>query len=418
MSSENESAGALNNSEVMKRTAKFSIDYDVGLKCARCDGIFIGPQAFKEHMEESHLCLPPVKRKKLNEEYNQKSSSNNIYVDLKEMQHYMNVSFENFKNLAEKVTSSQIQINENLLQKNSEQGEILAQKETIHNLKNEKNDLEITVKVLTSNLKTANDKVDKANQEITDQSEEFSRSMEKIKEEMKSLIEQNQTLEIQKNYFKSSVIKQNQMLEDQKNQFKSKEQLMEQKSFTVFKENLKLKTQNKDQTIILNKSQEEVINLAEKVEDQKSKLNLRQLIIKNLEQNIQDSMKIENMVQEEKALMSEKLSKFDAQNHELVLKNSKSREEVDNLKRTVDDQKSKLNLRQQKIEILEKNINTLMDKFLPNDGTEKTFFKLLEEIEYIKAQYTTQKEEIEHLGTQLTNSISNFEALKKKKTVN
>ena len=182
MSSENESAGALNNSEVMKRTAKFSIDYDVGLKCARCDGIFIGPQAFKEHMEESHLCLPPVKRKKLNEEYNQKSSSNNIYVDLKEMQHYMNVSFENFKNLAEKVTSSQIQINENLLQKNSEQGEILAQKETIHNLKNKKNDLEITVKVLTSNLKTANDKVDKANQEITDQSEEFSRSMEKIKE--------------------------------------------------------------------------------------------------------------------------------------------------------------------------------------------------------------------------------------------
>ena len=275
--------------------------------------------------------------------------------------------------------------------------------------------MEITVKVLTSNLKTANDKVDKANQEITDQSEEFSRSMEKIKEEMKSLIEQNQTLEIQKNYFKSSVIKQNQMLEDQKNQFKSKEQLMEQKSFTVFKENLKLKTQNKDQTILLNKSQEEVINLAEKVDDQKSKLNLRQLIIKNLEQNIQDSMKIENMVQEEKALMSEKLSKFDAQNHELVLKNSKSREEVDNLKRTVDDQKSKLNLRQQKIEILEKNINTLMDKFLPNDGTEKTFFKLLEEIEYIKVQYATQKEEIEHLGTQLTNSISDLEALKKKK---
>ena len=416
MSSENESAGALNNSEVMKRTAKFSIDYDhVGLKCASCDGIFIGPQAFKEHMEESHLCLPPVKRKKLNEEYNQKSSSNNIYVDLKEMQHYMNVSFENFKNLAEKVTSSQIQINENLLQKNSEQGEILAQKETIHNLKNEKNDLEITVKVLTSNLKTANDKVDKANQEITDQSEEFSRSMEKIKEEMKSLIEQNQTLEIQKNYFKSSVIKQNQMLEDQKNQFKSKEQLMEQKSFTVFKENLKLKTQNKDQTILLNKSQEEVINLAEKVDEQKSKLNLRQLIIKNLEQNIQDSMKIENMVQEEKALMSQKLSKFEAQNQELVLKHSKSQEEVDNLKRTVDDQRSKLNLRQQKIEILEKNINTLMDKFLPNDGTEKTFFKLLEEIEYIKGEYTTQKEEIEHLGTQLTNSISDLEALKKKK---
>ena len=38
-----------------------------------------------------------------------------------------------------------------------------------------------------------------------------------------------------------------------------------------------------------------------------------------------------------------------------------------------------------------------MDNFLPNDGTEKTFFKLLEEIEYIKAQYTTQKEETEHL---------------------
>ena len=171
----------------------------------------------------------------------------------------------------------------------------------------------------------------------------------------------------------------------------------EKQNQILAEENLKLKTQNKDQTILLNKSQEEVINLAEKVEDQKSKLNLRQLIIKNLEQNIQDSMKIENMVQEEKALMSEKLSKFDAQNHELVLKNSKSREEVDNLKRTVDDQKSKLNLRQQKIEILEKNINTLMDKFLPNDGTEKTFFKLLEEIEYIKAQYTTQKEETEHL---------------------
>ena len=88
---------------------------------------------------------------------------------------------------------------------------------------------------------------------------------------------------------------------------------------------------------------------------------------------------------------------------------NKSREEVVNLTETVDDQKSKLKLQQQQIRTLEKNMNTLKDRFLPNNGTEKTFFKLLEEFEYLKEQYTSQKEEIEHLGTQLTNFMTDAE---------
>ena len=36
-------------------------------------------------------------------------------------------------------------------------------------------------------------------------------------------------------------------------------------------------------------------------------------------------------------------------------------------------------------------MNTLKDKFLPNDGTEKTFIKLLDKFEYIIGKYTSQK---------------------------
>ena len=162
-------------------------------------------------------------------------------------------------------------------------------------------------------------------------------------------------------------IEKNQMLENQKNQFMSKELLMERienlnmkvlrsetQNEKLAEENLKLQTQNKNQTILLNN----------KCEAQKHELILK---------------------------------------HELIVKHSKSQEEVGNLKKTVDDQKSKLNLRQQKIETLEKNMNTLMDKFIPNDGTEKTFLKLREEMEYLKRTHGTQKEQIEILQTQLAN---------------
>ena len=44
-----------------------------------------------------------------------------------------------------------------------------------------------------------------------------------------------------------------------------------------------------------------------------------------------------------------------------------------------------------------------MNEFLPNDGTEKTFLKLREEMEYLKRTHGTQKEQIEILQTQLAN---------------
>jgi len=81
----------------------------------------------------------------------------------------------------------------------------------------------------------------------------------------------------------------------------------------------------------------------------------------------------------------------------------KNQEEIDNLKETLSEKNSKLKLQQQRIETLEKNMNTLMNAILPNDGTEQTFMKLRDEIEYLKGQYTLQKEEIESLQTRLAN---------------
>ena len=81
----------------------------------------------------------------------------------------------------------------------------------------------------------------------------------------------------------------------------------------------------------------------------------------------------------------------------------KNQEEIDNLKESLSEKNSKLKLQQQRIEILEKNMNTLMNAILPNDGTEQTFMKLRDEIEYLKGQYTSQKEHVEILQTQMAN---------------
>merc|ERR1712080_671579 len=110
-------------------------------------------------------------------------------------------------------------------------------------------------------------------------------------------------------------------------------------------------------------------------------------------------------------------SSSETQNHDLLKENSnlttqiedqtisldKNQEEIDNLKETLSEKNSKLKLQQQRIETLEKNMNTLMNAILPNDGTEQTFMKLRDEIEYLKGQYTLQKEEIESLQTRLAN---------------
>ena len=60
-------------------------------------------------------------------------------------------------------------------------------------------------------------------------------------------------------------------------------------------------------------------------------------------------------------------------------------------------------IQRDKTDNFEKQISTLMNEFLPNDGTEKTFLKLREEIEYLKRTHGTQKEQIEILQTQLAN---------------
>ena len=80
-----------------------------------------------------------------------------------------------------------------------------------------------------------------------------------------------------------------------------------------------------------------------------------------------------------------------------------SREEISSLKETLDEKVGKLKLQTQMTDITEKQINTLMNLVLPNDGSRKTFLELLKEIEYLKGTHSTQKEEIEILQNQLEN---------------
>ena len=110
-----------------------------------------------------------------------------------------------------------------------------------------------------------------------------------------------------------------------------------------------------------------------------------------------------------------KFSRSAEQNHELVKENSKltdqcqdqtislekCQEENNSLKETLHEKDGKLKIQKDKAENFEKQISTLMNEFLPNDGTEKTFLKLREEMEYLKRTHGTQKEQIEILQTQL-----------------
>ena len=57
-------------------------------------------------------------------------------------------------------------------------------------------------------------------------------------------------------------------------------------------------------------------------------------------------------------------------------------------------------------ELLENQMNTLMQEFLPTE-TEKTFLNLREEFEYLKQAHTSKKEEIEILQVQLSNCECN-----------
>ena len=112
-----------------------------------------------------------------------------------------------------------------------------------------------------------------------------------------------------------------------------------------------------------------------------------------------------------------KLSRSEEQNHELVKENSKltnqckdqaivldkSQEEIESLKETLGEKKTKLENQKQMTETLQTQMNTLMDEVLANDGTETNFLKLRKEIEYLKRTHGTQKEQIEILETQLAN---------------
>ena len=66
----------------------------------------------------------------------------------------------------------------------------------------------------------------------------------------------------------------------------------------------------------------------------------------------------------------------------------------------------KLKLQYSKGELLQNQMNTLMQEFLPTE-TEKTFINLREEFEYLKQAHTSKKEEIEILQVQLSNCECN-----------
>ena len=66
----------------------------------------------------------------------------------------------------------------------------------------------------------------------------------------------------------------------------------------------------------------------------------------------------------------------------------------------------KLKLQYSKGELLQNQMNTLMQEFLPTE-TEKTFLNLREEFEYLKQAHTSKKEEIEVLQVQLSNCECN-----------
>ena len=73
------------------------------------------------------------------------------------------------------------------------------------------------------------------------------------------------------------------------------------------------------------------------------------------------------------------------------------------MKETLNEKVGKLKLQTQMTDITEKQINTLMNLVLPNDGSRKTFLELREEIEYLKGTHNTQKEQIEILQNQVEN---------------
>ena len=183
----------------------------------------------------------------------------------------------------------------------------------------------------------------------------------------------------------------------------------------------------------LSKSANEVDDLKSKLDQENSTILNQSIEMEKLKPLLDETISSDDEFMDEISnkisSLCKQLSCSETENYDLLKENSKlttqikdqtitldkNQEEIGNLKESLSDKNSKLKLQQQKIETFEKNMNTLKDKFLPNDGIEKTFIKLLDKFEYIIGQYTSQKEEIEHLGTQLTNSISDLEALKKKK---
>ena len=175
---------------------------------------------------------------------------------------------------------------------------------------------------------------------------------------------------------------------------------------------------------------EKICNDIEQMKNLAKNLNLDQLkkfLKAKSDKNETDTTEDEIKAQEELKRCQEELrhmksdtnrvSALHTKLHELVKENSKlmdqckvqtislekSQEEISSLKETLDDKNGKLKIQRDKIDNFEKQISTLMNEFLPNDGTEKTFLKLREEIEYLKRTHGTQKEQIEVLQTQLAN---------------
>ena len=84
----------------------------------------------------------------------------------------------------------------------------------------------------------------------------------------------------------------------------------------------------------------------------------------------------------------------------------KSQQKLENLEEKWREVNDKLKLQYSKGELLENQMNTLMQEFLPAE-TEKTFLNLREEFEYLKQAHTSKKEEIEILQVSLSNCECN-----------
>ena len=159
----------------------------------------------------------------------------------------------------------------------------------------------------------------------------------------------------------------------------------------------KLLKANSEKNETDNTTLDEIKALKETIEIQTSRLKTQEEVIRCHEE-------LRHMNEEQiHELVKENSKLTDQCNDQKISLEKKSQEENNSLKETLDEKDGKLKIQRDKTGNFEKQISILMNEFLPNDGTEKTFLKLREEIEYLKRTHGNQKEQIEILQTQLAN---------------